>query len=292
MRHTCLALMCRFLAYRFLEPRPSERDLWDAISGDYFVGAGLGNFLGEDFFSWPFFRLSMGIGDDAPSMDAARSLMSILEALDFDQPPPGLLPAMYREYRGSTGALDREAGNEAEISALGEEPQLLCLSPYCGDGTALASAVRTVITTRIASGQFPVDGLLEISAQFLGMTSDPLAANVASLSFLLALGEEVTEPHPPILVPVYLANASQVPTERIDPDGTRTYTIEAAGGPGTAGTGSHRPTVPRLAVREVPQLPARRGLAPTGAGGGRGSTGSAQRMVQLPDFTQSPHSHT
>ena len=62
------------------------------------------------------------------------------------------------------------------------------------------------------------------------MTSDPLAANVASLSFLLALGEEVTEPHPPILVPVYLANASQVPTERIGPDGTRSYTIEAAGG--------------------------------------------------------------
>ena len=230
VRHTCLSLMCRFLAYRFLEPRPSERDLWDAISGDYFVGAGLGNFLGEDFFSWPFFRLSMGIGDDAPSMDAARMLMSTLGSLDFDQPPPGLLSALYWEYRGNTGNLDSQATVEASLSLLEEDPYLSCLSPYCGDGAALAGAVRTVVTTRIAAGQFPMDGLLEVSAQFLGMTSDPLAATVASLAFLLALGEEVTEPHPPILIPVYMADAGQMPTERSNGEVEKSYVIEAANG--------------------------------------------------------------
>ena len=230
VRHTCLSLMCRFLAYRFLEQRPSERDLWDVISGDYFVGAGLGNFLGEDFFSWPFFRLSMGIGDDAPSMDAARSLMSVLESLDFDQPPSGLLPGLYREYGGEREEPPPDDEEALALLILEEEPQLSCVSPRCGDGAALGRAVRTAIATRIAARQFPIDGLLEISAQFLGMTSDPLAANVASLSFLFALGEEVTESHPPVLIPVYLADAGLIPSELEDGAGDRTYVIEAAGG--------------------------------------------------------------
>ena len=38
------------------------------------------------------------------------------------------------------------------------------------------------------------------------------------------------EPHPPILVPVYLANAGVVPTETQDESGNRNYIIEAAGG--------------------------------------------------------------
>ena len=230
VRHTCLSLMCRFLAYRFLEPRPSERDLWDVISGDYFVAAGLGNFMGEDFFSWPFFRLSMGIGDDAPSMEAARSLMATLEGLNFDQPPPGLLPGLYREFKDRPAIPDGEDYQEFTLPELERDPYLSCVAPYCGDGSALAGAVSTVIATRIATGQFPVDGLLEISAQFLGMTSDPLAANVASLAFLYALGEEVTEPHPPILIPVYLADVGQMPTQREEADGHKSYVIEAAGG--------------------------------------------------------------
>ena len=92
IRHTCLSLICRLMAYRFLTPRSSERDLWSALSGDYFAGEGLGNFLGEDFFSWPFFRLSMGVSDDAAAMDMARSLMAALELFDFDQPPPDYCP--------------------------------------------------------------------------------------------------------------------------------------------------------------------------------------------------------
>ena len=230
VRHTCMSLMCRLMAYRFLEPRPSERDLWEVISGDYFAAAGLGNFLGEDFFSWPYFRLSMGIGDDAPSMDAARALMALLDSLDLDQPPPGLLSGLYREFEGRPGGEADETVEESTLLMLEEDAQASCIAPYCGDGSVLALAVGTALAARLASGNFPADGLLEISGQFLGMTSDPLAATVAGLSFLLALGEEVTEPHPPILVPVYLADAALVPTEQADADGDRNYVIEAAGG--------------------------------------------------------------
>ena len=230
VRQTCLSLICRIMAYRFLQPHPSERELWGVISGDYFVSVGLGNFLGEDFFSWPFFRLSMGIGDDAPSMEAARSLMSVLENLELEQPPPPeVLSGLYQEYLGRATV---SAGSEYEESLLPElqdNPLLSCVAPYCGDGSELARAVRTSLATRIETGQFTANGLLEISTQFLGMTRDPLAANVASLSFLYALGEEVTEPHPPILIPVYMSDPGQVPTELQDAEGDKTYVVEAAG---------------------------------------------------------------
>ena len=226
VRQTCLALLCRLIAYRYLEPRPSDRQLWEAISGDYFVGEGLGNFLGEDFFSWPFFRLSMGIGDDAESLETGRTLMSALESLALESPSLPLISSLYREFEGGP---DEHEMNEA-AGILSEAPRLSCLAPYCGDGGPMAHAVRIAVDGQLAEGDIPPEVLLNISGQFLGMTADPLCANVASLSFLLALGEEMLEPHPPILVPVYLANAGVVPTETQDESGNRNYIFEAAGG--------------------------------------------------------------
>ncbi len=226
IRQTCLSLLCRFIAYRYLDPRPSERQLWEVISGDYFVGAGLGNFLGEDFFSWPFFRLSMGIGDDGESMEAARTLMSSLESLAVDHPSIPLISSLYREFEGGS---DEHKSSEAP-GRLEVDSRLPCLAPHCGDGSHMAQAVHTAVNGQLADGDFPPEVLLNISGQFLGMTSDPICADMASLSFVLALGEEMLEPHPPILVPVYLANAGVVPTETQDENGNRNYVIEAAGG--------------------------------------------------------------
>ena len=235
IRHTCLSLICRLMAYRFLTPRSSERDLWDVLSGDYFAGEGLGNFLGEDFFSWPFFRLSMGVGDDAAAMDMARSLMAALELFDFDQPPPGLLPGLYRDFQGEAVLSPSRGGLvwghlDTAITELQDLPMLSCIAPDCGDGDALARAVSAAAEGRLAWGQDLMEALLDISGQFLGMTPDPLAATVASTAFLFALGETAKGPHPPILIPVYLAGAARVPQERRACNGERSFVIEAAGG--------------------------------------------------------------
>ena len=227
IRHTCLSLACRMLAYRFLEPLPSERDLWAVINGDYFVGAGLGNFLGEDFFSWPYFRRSMGIGEDVEAMDAARSLMTALRPLEVSGLSPDLLHSLYREL----GDADCEGDSSIplqQVAAISDNPILTCVAPRCGDGTTLAPAVAAAIDGRLATGEHPLDALLGVSGQFLGMTTEPLSAVVAATSFLVALGDSVREPHPPILIPVYLADASQIPKERIEPGGQRSYIIESA----------------------------------------------------------------
>lgn len=229
IRHTCLSLLCRLMAYRFLEPLPSERDLWDVISGDYFVSAGLGNFQGEDFFSWPYFRRSMGIGDDQEGMDAARRLLAALQAFDFAAPPPGLLSRLYLAYRGEEGISDEEA-IPSGMPELADNPYLTCIAPRCGDGNALARCVSAAVDGRQALGEHPMEALLGVSGQFLGMTSDPMASTVASTAFLFGLGETAKGPHPPILIPVYLADAARMPQERRAGNGELSYVIEAAGG--------------------------------------------------------------
>ena len=226
IRHTCLSVIFRLLAYRFLESRPSERDLWGVISGDYFSAAGLGNFLGEDFFSWPFFRLSMGIGDDALSMETAKGLLAALDSVDPHQISLPMLANLYWEHQGDDpGPEGKETTPGAEFDPFGT-----CIAPYCGEGLALAQTVSTAFNARMADGQIPPDALLDISAQFIGMTSDPLAATVASVLFLLALGDEVTELHPPLVIPVYMAHGDHLPTERLEPSGQLSYVIDAAGG--------------------------------------------------------------
>ena len=121
-------------------------------------------------------------------------------------------------------------GQAAAIAELQDLPMLSCIAPDCGDGTALSRAVGAAVDGRLAWGQDLMEALLDISGQFLGMTPDPLAANVASTAFLFALGETAKGPHPPILIPVYLADAARMPQERRAGNGEPSYVVEAAGG--------------------------------------------------------------
>ena len=225
IRHTCLSLLCRMVAYRFLEPLPKEQDLWDTVSGDYFVAAGLGNFLGEDFFSWPYFRRSMGIGDDREPLEIARLLMNALGSHDWDNPPPDLLSVLY----GFPQRQDESPVQSGTIQELEENPRLACVALRCGDGAGLASCVKVSVAGRLERGEHPLDTLLAMPEQFLAMTHDPLAATVASTAFVFALGDIVKGPHPPILVPVYLADSSRVPMECLEPSGERSFVINVGG---------------------------------------------------------------
>ena len=229
VRHTFLSLICRLANYRFLEPLPSERHLWQVISGDYFAGEGLGNFLGEDLFSWPYFRRSMGIGEDREALEVVGKMMAALEPFDFSQPPLELLPGICREYRDESSERTVET-SEVSLEALAEEPTLSCVAPHRVAGTTLARAVSVALNGRLERGEDPLDALLGVTGQFLVMTSDPLDAVANSAAFLFALGETAKGPHPPMLVPVYLADADKVPEEREETNGERSYAIEAAGG--------------------------------------------------------------
>ena len=183
-------------------------------------------FLGEDFFSWPFFRLSMGIGDDALSMETAKGLLAALESTGLKQPSIEMLASLHQEFQG----LPQTDPSSSPSAEWDQRPLQTCIAPYCRDGAALAFNVRHVLSRRLDSGQVPPEALLDVSGQFLAMTPDPLAANVASLAFLLALGEEILEPHPPIIVPVYMAHGSLPPAQQTDSRGRKIRSLDSAGG--------------------------------------------------------------
>ena len=77
---------------------------------------------------------------------------------------------------------------------------------------------------------------MEIPHQFLAMTPDPLDASAAAVNFLFALGPLTQQPHPPILIPVYQADAARIPTPAApatpqppDTNAPPTYTITLPG---------------------------------------------------------------
>lgn len=222
VRQTALALLLRLMAYRFLSPRSAERDLRDVILGDWFAGAGWSNLLAEDFFSWPWFRLSMGIGDDADARDAARGLLSALQPFDFAAVPPGLPAALLASETTAS-----QPGSAPPLPA--ESPGAGRVFPDCGSGDALAAAVRAAVASS-PPNQDPATILLTLSGQFLAMTPDPLDAIAAAVSFLFALGPLAREPHPPILIPVYQADASRRPVVRGGDSGNvASYIIDPPG---------------------------------------------------------------
>ena len=73
---------------------------------------------------------------------------------------------------------------------LADNPYLTCIAPRCGDGSALARCVSAAVYGRQALGEHPMEALLGVSGQFLGMTSDPMASTVAGTAFPLRAGRD------------------------------------------------------------------------------------------------------
>ena len=238
VRHTYFALVCRLVACRYLgsfPSRPRPQDLWEVVNGDHFVREGIGNFLGEDFFTWPFLHLSLGgqppVSGD-PALGLVRELFDLLAQFDFAGPAPGLLNSLYRAVAPVEGPPPRpELVQEAlREEGLAQEPGLSLLDPDCGDGTLLAEAVRMAAASELAEGVHPIEVLIGIPFRIVGMTTGPLAVTAARTNYLLALGELLRGPHPPVLVPVYLADAAVMPPSHTRPDGELAHTFPDAGG--------------------------------------------------------------
>ena len=211
IQHTAQSLLLRLIAYRFLTPRNpnptgDERNLRDIILGDWFAAQNWNNFLPEDLFSWPYYPLSMNLGKAPEALTAAQTLLTALHPYDFTNPPPNLPSALLSPQPQPENP--RPPTNPAQTAA---DPQTPTLAPQCGPGATLAQAVRAAAQARQAQNPDPLTTLLETSNQFLAMTPDPLDASAAAVNFLFALGPLTRQPHPPILIPVYQADAARIP---------------------------------------------------------------------------------
>ena len=210
LTHTYLALLSRLVAFRFLAGHnvpDHQDDLIKVMTGDYFRERDLYNFAEEDFFSWV---LHDRVRDDCLTL--AAQLLRDLGEVDLSPPGGSPLTAMYAEL-ATPPEISTEHPHEEGVlrEKLQEKPGLSVLDPYCGSGSFLTTAIELIQEGLAQRGQDELDALLQITTNVMGMDPDPVAVAVARTSYLLALGDVMRTPHPPVLIPLYVADGSRLP---------------------------------------------------------------------------------
>ena len=150
---------------------------------------------------------------------------------DFRQADPDLLTGLYDQFmdpqlvdppmperadrnRTPKWLAEYLLGEELELS---KNPDQRILDPCCGPGAFLSAAIGIIASARTTRGEDQFEVLLHVLDQVMGMDLCPLAVSVARTSYMLALGGLVTEAHPPVLLPVYLSNATELPSSAEEP---------------------------------------------------------------------------
>ena len=216
--HTYLATLARLMAFSHLRPKaaPSDKDdLVKMVTGDYFRERDIYNFVEEDFFTW---YLNSKVLDDA--LELVSRLLDTLAANDFASGGQDVLKGLYRamvatqgrhtswDYSTSDGLAEYVLREELKLQ---DNPKLSVLDPACSTGTFLSTAVRLMGQGIAARGEDKFGTLLHILENVMGLDGDPVAVAIARTNYLLALGEVIRGPHPPVLVPIYLADATRLP---------------------------------------------------------------------------------
>ena len=218
VRHTYASILTRLIALRHIRPHSSplaDEDLVKVMNGDYFRERDIYNFGDEDFFTWV---LDPKVLDQ--SLDLVRRLGNDLDDHDLLSTGHELLKGLYRELADPEGR--EEEGKScapgwlaerilSEELKLQDRPDLSVLDPACASGTFLSTAIRLIREGMLHRGEDEFDTLLHILNSVMGLDAHPVAVAIARTNYLLALGDLISGPHPPVLVPVYRANATLLP---------------------------------------------------------------------------------
>lgn len=210
IHQTYLALLARLVARRFVAPqRPiaNAEELFEVINVDYFSRRGIGNFGEGDLFSWLPLEDRWKLDLDDLVLETVQGLADALAPHDFTGARPGILDSLHRPTPPRWLA---EYIVEDELG-LPEDSGLSMLDPACGAGTFLCAAIGAMTRAMAERGGDPIDVLFVAPEKFRGMDRDPLSVALARLNYLLAFGDQVQQVHPPVLLPVYLADAGQIP---------------------------------------------------------------------------------
>ena len=218
LKHTYLSTLARLIALYLIRPGsflPGKEDHIKLINGDYFRERDIYNFVEEDFFTW---ILNPKALDD--SLEMVRRMVNSLAAYDFARADQDLLKGLYQELVDPEARRDlgeyytpdwlAEHTLSAELK-LQDSPDLSVLDPACGSGTFLFTAIRLIRDGMARRGEDEFDTLLHILNNVMGVDVHPVAVTIARTNYLMALGDLISGPHPPVLVPVYLANSIQLP---------------------------------------------------------------------------------
>ncbi len=236
VRHTHLSTVARVLGSRILSPDSppaGPEEMAAVVEGTWFRERDVYNFAEEDFFTWPVHPLIAG-----ETTSLCRHVADALAGWDPRGPDAGPVGSLHALLDGEdapdsadTPPTLAEAVLSGELS-LEESPTARVLDAACRSGSLIGAAVRLLREAKLGTGLDGYDTLTQLTSDVAGVDGHPARVVVARLAYLYGLGDLVREPHPPVLVPVYLADAL-APPKALDGGQTPAHLVlESPGGGG------------------------------------------------------------
>ena len=208
LQHSYLATLAKLLASVIFR-QPALGDEAEILTGAYFIGLGIQNFIEEDLFSW---MLRPETKDGAVRL--LRDLRTQLSQYDAAGFTEDVLKGLYQEL------VDPEVRHDlgefytpdwlAEYTlrdVLGDAPAKRMLDPACGSGTFLFLAIR-LVTDALRREAWPSQRILDhIQANIFGLDVHPLAVLIARTNYLIACAPLLARKERPFTVPIYLGDS-------------------------------------------------------------------------------------
>ena len=232
IRHTYVSTVARLIGARILSPESppaAPEDLAAVVDGTHFRERDVYNFAEEDFFTWVLHPLVAG-----EALSLTGGLMSALREWDprspSAEPIESLRTLAEKDGRADLkGSMNLPAGLAERILSrelgLDDSPAARVFDPACRAGAFVGEAVRLLRDAKLRGGLDGYDTLTQLTSDVAGVDRHPAQVVVARVAYLEALGDLVREPHPPVIIPVYLADALAPPSFSEDDRGARVHLL-------------------------------------------------------------------
>ena len=206
-QHTYLTIIAKTMAAKVLGVADAEPG--ELMSGRRFSEAGIGGLVEADFFDWP---LATERGPDLVrhiALQASRFHLEDVKADVLKGLYESLIDPEQRHFLGEYYTPDWLA--EKMCAHVIKNPlEQRVLDPACGSGTFIFHAVRGLLKSAEEAGISVSDAIERACRQIRGVDVHPVAAQIARVTFLLALGPQRLKQRPPnINIPVYMGDSLQ-----------------------------------------------------------------------------------
>jgi hypothetical protein len=210
VEHTLLVNTAEIIAHAVLGLPVTELSAGTLLSGEKFAESGVQGVVESDFFDW--------ILEVESGPEFVRTLARRLMRFDWSVVTEDVLKVLYESVIGAETR--KELGEyytpdwlaEVMVQEVVEAPlSTRVLDPSCGSGTFLFHCARKYIAAAEAE-QIPLAAMLEgLTRHVIGMDLHPVAATLARVTYLLAIGRDklIAPTRGEIHIPVYLGDSLQ-----------------------------------------------------------------------------------
>ncbi len=210
-QHTYLVVVAKAVAAQVVGLGQPDPD--DLLSGAAFKAAAIQGVVEADFFDW--------LLDASGGWDLVQAIAGEVGRFRLRDVETDVLKGLYEslidpEQRHDLGEYYTPDWLASWIveKVVDRPLELRVLDPACGSGTFLFHAVRRVLRAADTAGIPNADALDLCTEKVLGIDVHPVAAQIARVTYLLAIGEErLRGNRGAVAIPVYLGDSLQWDTQ-------------------------------------------------------------------------------